>query len=149
MPDRLLAEPPTPFVALHVAVALAAAGDCRGLSRLRRYAERSDGPVFFGTVAPLAEALIDLLHGDFELATNGLLALDVEGVEPLGGSAAQREVVEDTLIYSAISAGRYELALSVLERRLQRRESQHDRIRRRVLAHELMRSRQARADLSG
>jgi hypothetical protein len=137
----LLAEPPTAFLAMHVAVALAAANDCRGLSRLRRYAERGQAPVFFGTVAPLAEALIDLLHGDFEQATNGLLALDAEGVTALGGSAAQREVVEDTLIYSALQAGRYDLAFSVLERRLDRRESPHDRTRRRVLARELMRSR--------
>lgn len=141
VPDRLLAEPPTPFLALHVAVTLAAANDCRGLSRLRRYAERCDVAAFFATIAPLAEALIDMLHGDFEMATNALLALDAEGVDALGGSAAQREIVEDTLIYAAIQAGRYELAFSALERRLDRRESPHDRSRRRVLARQLMRSR--------
>jgi tetratricopeptide (TPR) repeat protein len=145
VPDRLLAEPPTPFLALHVAVALAAANDCRGLSRLRRYAERCDNAAFFSTVAPLTEALIDLLHGDFEIATNALLALDAEGVDALGGSAAQREVVEDTLIYAAIQAERFDLAFSALERRLDRRESPHDRSRRQVLARQLMRSRAAGA----
>jgi tetratricopeptide (TPR) repeat protein len=150
VPDRLLAEPPTPFLALHVAVTLAAANDCRGLSRLRRYAESSDTPAFFATVAPLAEALIDVLHGDFEVATNALLALDAEGVDVLGGSAAQREIVEDTLVYTAIQAGRYDLAFSALERRLDRRESPHDRSRRRVLARQLMRSRATgAADLPG
>ncbi len=127
VPESLLCEPATPFVALHAAVALAAVDDCRGLSRLRRWAVSRTTPVFTDTVAPLADALCDLLHGDPDRATDGLLALP--GVGRLGGSAAQREVVEDTLLYCATQAGRFELASQVLTARLARRDAPRDRCR--------------------
>ncbi len=125
VPPRLLAEPATPFVGLHAAVALAAAEDCRGLARLRRWAERQpDGP-FPRTVAPLADALCDLTHGDPDRALTTLLALP--DVDRLGGSAAQREIVEETLVHCAIAAGRPEIAADRLHRRLERRNSPRDR----------------------
>jgi hypothetical protein len=98
-----------------------------GLARLRRSAERSDSPVLAGTVAPLADALADLVHGDAGRATEALLRL--RGVERLGGSAAQREVIEDTLVHCAAQAGQTELAADVLSRRLDRRASPRDRTR--------------------
>ena len=131
VPEQYLFAPSTAFVAMHAAVALTAAGDCAGLARLRRHAEAQDGEVFTATVAPLADALCDLVHGDAGRATDRLLALT--GVERLGGSAAQREIVEDTLIYSAAVAGRGELAAAMLDQRLQRRDSDRDRARRRRL----------------
>jgi uncharacterized NAD(P)/FAD-binding protein YdhS/tetratricopeptide (TPR) repeat protein len=127
VPESLLREPPTPFIALHAAVALAAADDCQGLARLRRFATTRPAPVFGETVAPLADALCDLVHGDPDRAADRLLAL--RGVDRLGGSAAQREVVEDTLLYCATRAGRFELAGDVLARRLERREAPRDRRR--------------------
>lgn len=128
VPEELLTEPPTPFVALHAAVALAAADDCRALAGLRRYAAASDSEVLARTVAPLADALVDVVHGDFAEAAGALAALD--GVHRLGGSAAQREVVEDTLLFCAVQAGRYELAHGILTERLERRPSPQDRRRR-------------------
>jgi hypothetical protein len=128
VPSGLLTAPQTPFVALHAAVALAAAGDCRRLAALRRNAAAGTDAVFTETVAPLADALLDLVHGDADRATDGLVALS--GVDRLGGSAAQREIVEDTLIYSAIEAGRFELARSLLDARLDRRSSPRDAARR-------------------
>ena len=131
IPRELLVEPPTPFAALHAAVALAAAGDCKGLVALRRHAgERSD-EVFTNTVAPLADALLDLVHDDPARATDTLLALP--GIDGLGGSAAQREVVEDTLIHCATRAGRVELAADLLAARLDRRTSPRDAQRRAAL----------------
>jgi uncharacterized NAD(P)/FAD-binding protein YdhS len=124
VPPTLLADPPTPFVALHAAIALAAAGDCQGLARLRRRAAAKDDAVFVGTVAPLADALIHLALGDADRATDALLAL--EGVERLGGSAAQREIVEETLIHAAARAGRTDLARTILHERLDRRHSPRD-----------------------
>jgi len=130
----LLADPPTPFVALHAAVALAAAGDCRGLAALRRRAAARDEDVFRRTVAPLADALADLVHGDADLATEQLSAL--VGVDRLGGSAAQREIVEETLIYAAARAGRTDLAGAILQERLDRRPSPRDTSRIRTLSAE-------------
>lgn len=124
VPAGLLADPPTPFIGLHAAVALAAAGDCQGLARLRRAAARRDDPAFRDTLAPLADALCDLVHGDPDRATAALLALD--GVERLGGSAAQREIVEETLILCATRSGRTDVARSVLLGRLDRRHSPRD-----------------------
>ncbi|MBL7498930.1 FAD/NAD(P)-binding protein [Frankia sp. CN7] len=128
VPAALLVDPPTPFVGLHSAVALAAAGDCRRLAQLRRSAAARTSAVFTDTVAPLADALMHLVHGDPDRATDALLALP--GVERLGGSAAQREIVEDTTIYCAIQANRPEIARSLLQTRLDRRRSPRDMRRR-------------------
>jgi uncharacterized NAD(P)/FAD-binding protein YdhS len=129
VPGALLVDPPTPFVGLHAAVALAAAGDCRRLAQLRRSAAARTSTVFTDTVAPLADALMHLVHGDPDRATDALIALP--GVERLGGSAAQREIVEDTTIYCAIQANRPDVARSLLQTRLDRRSCPRD-IRRRA-----------------
>lgn len=130
VPRQLLHEPPTPFVALHAAVALAAAGDCHALVQLRKFARAQDG-AYAETVAPLADCLCDIVHGDVDRAVDGLRTL--RGVERLGGSAAQREVVEDTLLYCAVQAGRDELATELINERLDRRESPRERRALRVL----------------
>ncbi|MCM3920464.1 FAD/NAD(P)-binding protein [Frankia sp. AiPs1] len=124
VPGALLVDPPTPFVGLHSAIALAAVGDCRRLAQLRRSAAARSSEVFTDTVAPLADALMHLLHGDPDRATDALIALP--GVERLGGSAAQREIVEDTTIYCAIQANRRDVAQSLLQTRLDRRCSPRD-----------------------
>jgi uncharacterized NAD(P)/FAD-binding protein YdhS/tetratricopeptide (TPR) repeat protein len=138
LPPELVVAPRTAFVAMHAALALAGADDCRGLARLRRHAERAGTPVFTRTVAPLVEALIALVHGDVDEATDGLLGL--EGVAALGGSSAQREVIEDTTIHCAIRAHRLDLARTMLAERLERRESPQDRARHRAVSRELARS---------
>ncbi|HEY6748459.1 MAG TPA: FAD/NAD(P)-binding protein [Mycobacteriales bacterium] len=131
VPAGLLAEPPTPFVALHAALALAAVGDCQGLARLRRWARSVGTEVFTDTVAPLAGSLSDLVHSDADRAVDGLVAL--AGVDRLGGSAAQREIVQETLLHCAMQAGRTDLAAGILRERLDRRESVRDRRRLRAL----------------
>jgi hypothetical protein len=131
VPRSLLVDPPTPFAALHAAVALAAAGDCRGLAALRRSASARQDEVFTTTVAPLADALLDLVHDDPGRATDTLLELP--SLDRLGGSAAQREIVEDTLIHCATRAGRVELAGDLLSARLDRRTSPRDAQRRAAL----------------
>jgi hypothetical protein len=125
IPPTLLAEPPTPFAALHVAIAFAAADDCHRLAQLRRWARARDTAPFVETVAPLADALCDVVHGDPGRATEGLLAL--RGVEQLGGSVAQQQVVEDTLIHCALQAGWHDVAAEILDHRLERRDSPRER----------------------
>ena len=51
----------------------------------------------------------------------------------VGGSAAQREVVEETLLFCLVNAGEAERALALLDARLDRRTSPLDLRRRRSL----------------
>ena len=53
---------------------------------------------------------------------------------PLGGSKAQREVVEDTLVHALAMAGRGTEAAAVLDERLSRRSSALDARRRAAVA---------------
>ena len=59
-----------------------------------------------------------------------LLADVLPGLPRVGGSAAQREIVEETLLYCLVSDGQAERALALLDGRLDRRTSPLDRRRR-------------------
>ncbi|MDP9239100.1 MAG: hypothetical protein M3O55_00425 [Actinomycetota bacterium] len=47
----------------------------------------------------------------------------------MGGSPAQREVVEDTLLFALVEAGRFDEAKTLLSRRLDRRPSPREQAR--------------------
>ncbi len=133
-PDGWLLAPPTPFAAMHAALGLAAEGDDVGLAALRTIALAHADPAFRDVVGPLCGALQSVVEQDFALAADRLSAmLPRAGV--LGGSAAQREVLEDTLVYALARAGRGQQAAAVLDQRLSRRASPLDARRRAVLAH--------------
>ena len=121
---ELITRPPTPFAGLHAAVALAAASDASGLAQLARHASHR-GPVFAEVVAPLAGGLGAFVEERYADAADALAPLAPSLVR-LGGSAAQREVVEDTLLHALLGAGRLEQGRAVLERRLDRRPSRRD-----------------------
>ena len=55
-------------------------------------------------------------------------------MDPLGGSKAQREVVEDTLVHALAMAGRGAEAATLLDERLSRRSSALDARRRAALS---------------
>jgi hypothetical protein len=118
----LLRRPATPFAAWHAAVALACAGDAAGLARLGRYAEAAPGEVFGRLVAPLVAALLAYVQGNYAAAADGLLRVR-PGLARLGGSAAQRDVLEDTLLHALLHAGRVAEARALLVARLDRRPS--------------------------
>ena len=99
--EELLVRPPTTFVAMHAAVALAARGDAVGLRRLGRSAAL-DSPAHRELVVPLTAAMAALVDGHADRAAQILMRLMPE-VERFGGSKAQREVVEQTL---AVRLGR-------------------------------------------
>ncbi|MFD5093989.1 FAD/NAD(P)-binding protein [Amycolatopsis thailandensis] len=128
VPCGWLSRPPNAFVALHSAVALAAAADRAGLAALRTYAEAQGEPVFGGVVAGLCEGLRSVLDQDFGRAADTLAALR-DRLPGLGGSAAQRDIVEETLLYAQIQAGRQRDAAALLDARLDRRPSELDRRR--------------------
>lgn len=121
---EVVERPATPFTAMHSAVALTAAGDVAALRRLRTHAAGAD-PVMREVVAPLCEALEAVVEERWADAVARL-----EPIRPVlrkvGGSAAQREVVEETLLFALVSGGRCEAARQLLETRLDRRDSPAD-----------------------
>jgi uncharacterized NAD(P)/FAD-binding protein YdhS len=105
VPEELLREPRTAFIALHAALALAAAGDLARLDALRRYATARTEPAF-DLVAVLVRALSAYLTGDYARTVELISRRTGEWVR-LGGSDAQREVIDDTLLSALHQAGRY------------------------------------------
>ncbi|MGW3410033.1 FAD/NAD(P)-binding protein [Streptomyces sp. NPDC000888] len=122
---EVVERPATAFTALHAAVALAGAGDLAALRRLRDHAAGAD-PVQREVIVPLCEAFGALVEERFQEAARGLDAL-LPVLRKVGGSAAQREVVEETLLYALIAAGRCEAARQLLDTRLDRGAAPRDR----------------------
>ncbi|MFJ5262498.1 FAD/NAD(P)-binding protein [Streptomyces sp. NPDC088387] len=122
---ELLERPATAFTALHGAVALTAAGDLPALRRLRDHAAGAD-EVQREVVAPLCDAFAALVEERFGEAASGLDAL-LPMLRRVGGSAAQREVVEETLLYALVAAGRCDAAQRLLTARLDRKDAPRDR----------------------
>jgi uncharacterized NAD(P)/FAD-binding protein YdhS len=118
-------RPATPFVALHAVVGLAAAGDLAGIERLRAYASNRDDPVFVDLVAPLCSGFLAVAAGQPSEAVEPLTRV-VGRLGELGGSAAQQEVVTETLLYALAACGRPGEACAILERRLAQRGSPSD-----------------------
>jgi uncharacterized NAD(P)/FAD-binding protein YdhS len=127
-PD-LLDHPETPFVALHSALAIGAAGDLPRLAQLRTHCQESPELAVRTTVASVSEAL--LAAGEQRWGDAARVLADVlPGLPRVGGSSAQREIVEETLLYCLVSDGQAERALALLDGRLDRRTSPLDRRRR-------------------
>ncbi|CUR57355.1 FAD-dependent pyridine nucleotide-disulfide oxidoreductase [metagenome] len=123
--DQSLLRPATAFMALHAAVALLALEDHDALGRLRDWATGHPDPVQSGVVAPLAGALASMASGHCSSAADQLERLTADAWR-LGGSDAQREVIEETRIHALLRAGRYGAARDLLDRRLDRRRCQRD-----------------------
>lgn len=122
----VLERPGTAFLGLHAAVALLATGDRVGLRDLAAWCARHPSPTHREVVAPLATALGLLAAGRSSAAADRLAAL-ASSTWRLGGSDAQREIVEEARIAALLRAGRYDDARQVLDARLDRRASPRDR----------------------
>jgi hypothetical protein len=120
-----LERPATPFLALHAAVTLLATGDVPGLQRLGTWAAGHPQPTQREVVAPLTAALLQMAHGRCSAAADALRDLQPQ-VRRLGGSDAQREIVEETRIAALLRSGRLDEARVVLDARLDRRHSPRD-----------------------
>ncbi len=124
-------RPGTAWVDVHRAMALAALGDQVGLGALidgLREAANRGHPTAGSVVAPVVEALAAFGQGDYEAAANGLS--DVRDlIVTLGGSNAQRDVFEETLVEASLRAGRTEEALGLLRERLDRGATARDLFR--------------------
>jgi hypothetical protein len=122
----VLERPATPFLAMHSAVTLLATDDAPGLDRLARWASTHAHPTQREVVAPLARALGRLSAGRYSEAADALAAL-VGPSRRLGGSDAQREILEETRIAALVRADRLDEARELLDARLDRRHSPRDR----------------------
>jgi hypothetical protein len=116
-------------VALHAALAVAAAGDLPRLADLRTHCQGSTDLAVRTTVATVCEALLAAGEQRWTDAAR-MLADTLPGLPRVGGSAAQREIVEETLLFCLVSDGQADRALALLDGRLDRRTSPLDRRRR-------------------
>ncbi|MGH3747790.1 MAG: hypothetical protein ACRDT8_10370, partial [Micromonosporaceae bacterium] len=126
-PRHLAEQPPTAFAALHSAIVFTAAGDGPALRRLAVHAANAD-TVQREIIVPLCDALQAVLDQRWDAAA-ALLRGILPVLRRVGGSAAQREVVEETLLYVLTAAGRCDDARRLLQARLDRRPSPLDRRR--------------------
>ena len=120
-------KPGMAFLDAHAALAFVAMGDAEALARLVGGLETlaPDRPVVAEVVLPLARGLEAFGQGAYDDAIRWLEPLDGQLVR-VGGSHAQWEVFEDTLLQAYLRAGRFERAEALLRRRLARRSSARD-----------------------
>jgi hypothetical protein len=120
-----LHRPATPFLALHAAVVHLALDDRAALRRLEAWAAGHEHPTQREVVAPLARAFGAMADGRCSTAADQLGRLQAQSWR-LGGSDAQREVIEEARIAALVRAGRLDDARAVLDARLDRRASVRD-----------------------
>ena len=112
------------FNDLHLAFALARASDPKRVAMLRdslhayvREGEGDNALVMAQVGRPLIDAMVDFSQGRYGEAVEGLLPLRYE-VWRIGGSHAQRDVVDLTLLTAAERAGERNLARALLAERV-------------------------------
>ena len=111
---------PTAFAVFNACLALAAAGDVDALASVSERLEADTRPAFADLIAPIARGLLAMVEGRPDDAVASIQPL-LDDLPRLGGSDAQREVVEDTLLRALVAAGRPEEAEPLLRARLARR----------------------------
>ena len=125
------AEKPGPaFRDAHAALAFAAGGYTDEIGRMIAGLDdvAADGNALATEVTlPLARGIDAFAHGAYDDAADHLDGL-VDQLPRLGGSHAQREVFEDTILESYIRAGRFDKAQDLLHTRLKRRTSVRDEL---------------------
>ena len=129
------AERPGPaFRDSHAALAFAFASDDRSLGRmmdgLQAVADKGDALAAEVTL-PLVQGITAFMNQEYDDAVRLMEPLfghdaPYNQLSRIGGSHAQREVFEDTMVEAYLRAGRFEEAETMLENRLKRRETPRD-----------------------
>jgi tetratricopeptide (TPR) repeat protein len=117
-----------PFVEMHMALLAAATGNQAALEERLAAIERrlAEGKLPAGPVVPrMCRALNAFAAEDYAACVAALEGVLHEVVR-IGGSHAQREIVEDTFIVALIRSGELVRARNLLDRRLHRRPSPRD-----------------------
>lgn len=126
-------RPGPAFRDVHATLAFAVAGDDRAMEQMidRLQGLATAGDTLVGEVTlPLARGVHAFAHGAYQEAVQHLAPLfgepRLDQLSRVGGSHAQREVFEDTMLEAYLRAGHYAEAETMLQARLQRRESPRD-----------------------
>jgi len=117
-----------PFIDVHVALLAAATRNRAVLEERLAVIERrlADGKLAAGPVVPRIFWAMNAFAGEDYAACVRHLEPVLDEVVRIGGSHAQREIVEDTFIVALIRSGELPRARAMLDRRLHRRPSPRD-----------------------
>jgi tetratricopeptide (TPR) repeat protein len=125
--DRV-SRPGFVFGEIHAALAYASCGDAAALAKLTdglRGLDKTGHPIA-GTVAlPLVQGIAAFVAGDHAAALRQLEPVTAE-IHRVGGSHAQWELFEETMLECYLALERYDEARRLVRRRLQRRASPRD-----------------------
>jgi tetratricopeptide (TPR) repeat protein len=116
------------FGEVHAAFAYAACGDEAALARLMdglRALGAKGHPIAAGVVLPLVQGTVAFAAGDHAGALRHFEPVEAE-MHRIGGSHAQWEIYEETMVQCHLALERYDDALRLVQRRLTRRASPRD-----------------------
>ena len=125
---RRVARPGFVFGEIHAALAYAAAGDEAALSALidgLRALDAKGHPIAGPVALPLVRGIAAYTAGDYATALDYFEPIDAD-IHRMGGSHAQWEIFEETMVVCQLELGRYDDAMRLLRRRLARRPSPRD-----------------------
>ncbi|WP_429481590.1 tetratricopeptide repeat protein [Paraburkholderia youngii] len=117
-----------PFADFHKALVGAATGDTQAVEQRINALNKlvDEGRLPAGSVVPkICRASLAFADGQYALAAR-ILEPVARDVVRIGGSGAQREIVEDTLLVALMRSGELKKAHALLDRRLHRRPSPRD-----------------------
>ena len=126
--ERSFPKAGVPFADMHMALVAAATGNHAGLAqRLADLEKRlADGKLAPGPVVPaICRGVLAFADGDYKACARTLEPVAAEVVR-IGGSHAQREIIEDTLLVAFMKSGEPAKARDLLDKRLHRRPSPRD-----------------------
>jgi len=116
------------FGEVHAALAYASCGDDAALARLMdglRALDAKGHPIAGRIALPLVQGTVAFAAGDHAGALAHFEPI-LDEMHRIGGSHAQWEIYEETMVVSYLALGRYDDALRLLRRRLGRRASARD-----------------------
>ena len=117
------------FGEVHAALAYAACGDDAALAKLTdnlRALDAKGNPIAGRVVLPLVQGTAAVAAGDYAAALAHFEPVESE-IHRIGGSHAQWELFEETMVVCYLELARYDDALRLVRRRLARRASPRDR----------------------
>ncbi|HZO24752.1 MAG TPA: hypothetical protein VFH48_02020 [Chloroflexota bacterium] len=127
--QELFPRPGVPFADAMMALACVGAGDEAELARLvdgLRAQDAAGHPVAGSILLPVVEGVAAFGRADYETAVRKLEPLAELEIARIGGTNAQREVFEDTLLEAYLRASQFDRAEALLRKRLNRRPSTRD-----------------------
>ena len=125
---RRVSRPGFVFGDIHAALAYAACGDTTALTTLIDNLKALDAkghPIAGNLALPLVESAAAFASGDYEGALRRLEPIEPE-IHRMGGSHAQWEIFEETMIASYLKVGRTADAARLLRRRIEGRRTPRD-----------------------